>query len=207
MSTVTWVEKKGDKAAILVMSDDTRVWTPDKALADTLVGKSIPEDWTIKQGDLGPQAFAPRPKTGGFGGAAAYKNTKEGMLLEQDSIHRSVALKLAVKQHGENGPEHEAYADGVTQLFNFYLKLLSSGAVTDALPSRAPESSVVPPPGDGGEVEGVGVGGLGEELPTPVDPRTCKHEATSPLAPSGRALKEGRVRCLDCNLVIEEAKV
>ncbi len=80
------------------MDDGSRVWTPEKARADELVGKPIPADWTQKQGDYGPQAFPPRErKGGGFGGgAAAFRNTKEGQAIEQQAMNRRTALMQAV---------------------------------------------------------------------------------------------------------------
>jgi hypothetical protein len=93
-ATVVWVENKGENA-ILVMSDDTRVWTPDKAKADALVGKEIPPDWTIKQGQYGPQALPPRDKKS-FGGApAAFRNSKEGQLVEQERMDARTAVMQA----------------------------------------------------------------------------------------------------------------
>ena len=44
-----------------------------------------------------------------------------------------------------------------------------------------------------------------DDGPRPVSPKDCKHEMTSPLTPGGKALKEGRLRCLDCGLIIEGA--
>jgi hypothetical protein len=98
MPDVRSVEAKGDKAAILVMDDGSRIWTPEKDKADALVGKPIPSDWTRKEGDYGPQAFPPRvQKFGGGGGAAAFRNTKEGQAIEQDAMNRRTALMQAVE--------------------------------------------------------------------------------------------------------------
>src|SRR6185503_11899321 len=103
MNTVIWVTAKGDKAAVMKMSDDTLIWTPDKTKADELIGKPIPEDWTQKQGEYGPQAFPPREKKGGFGGApAAFRNTKEGQAIEQDQMNRRTALMQAVQWGAQN---------------------------------------------------------------------------------------------------------
>lgn len=81
MSNIKAIEHKGDKAAVLLMDDGARVWTPEYETAEPLVGKPIPGDWTVKEGQYGPQAFP--PKRGG-GGPAAFRNTKEGFLLEQE---------------------------------------------------------------------------------------------------------------------------
>jgi hypothetical protein len=51
--------------------------------------------------------------------------------MEQDSIHRSVALKLAAKY--ATAPETAtSYTLQVTELFNFYLKLLRGEGQQDA---------------------------------------------------------------------------
>jgi hypothetical protein len=209
MATVTWVEKKGDKAAILVMSDDTRVWTPDKALADTLVGKEIPSDWTQKQGEYGPQALPPKPK-GGFGGApAAFRNTKEGQAVEQDMMNRRTALMQAVtlwtNEHGE-----ETLID-VAQLLYVWLTdtRYVSGAVTNtssasdkgdgAVATSSPPTSSPKQVMDGHgeeEVDG-GVGVDGEDTPGPSSAVHVHEWAPAP--------REGWVVC-ECGKAEKAAK-
>jgi hypothetical protein len=183
-ATVTWVEKKGDKAAILVMSDDTRVWTPDKALADTLVGKEIPPDWTIKQGQYGPQALPPKPK-GGFGGPAAYRNTKEGFHEEQDFMN----LRTAVMQATVEGVFIKDTANEI------YAWLRQASGVAVATVSDNGEAQTSPSTSGGVEPDGE-AGSTSSAAP-------CAHKMTSPLKPDGRPFNGNFVRCLDCGYVLE----
>jgi hypothetical protein len=113
-ANVAWVEKKGDTAGIMVMSDETRIWTPDKAKADELVGKPIPDDWTQKDGQYGPQAFPPRAARGGGGGgfAAAFRNSKEGQFYEQERMDRRTALMQAVEFAAKDHEDIYSLADG-----------------------------------------------------------------------------------------------
>src|SRR5512143_1696835 len=91
---VTMVSPKGEKAGMILLSDGTQVWTPEYEKAKPLTGKAIPQDWTIKQGEYGPQAFPPRPKGGGM--PPAYRNSKEGQAYEQERMDRRTALMQAV---------------------------------------------------------------------------------------------------------------
>ena len=96
-----------DKGALLHLEDGSApVWTPDKELARTLLGKPIPEDWTRREGPYGPQALPPRPK--GAGGMVAWRNTKEGFEaeaagrrrwqeIEEEKKDRRTALMQAVR--------------------------------------------------------------------------------------------------------------
>ena len=111
MANVKSVRDKGDKAAILVLEDGVEVWTPDREKARELLGKPIPSDWTMREGDYGPQALPPREKKGG-GGATAWRNTKEGFEAEQNGRlrwqqveeerrDRRTALMQAVTAYGQ----------------------------------------------------------------------------------------------------------
>jgi hypothetical protein len=110
---VTAVEPKGDKAALLVMENNVRVWTPDIEKAKPLIGKPIPGDWTQREGDYGPQALPPKDKKGAP--APAYRNTKEGQATEQTAMNRRTALMQAVEYAGlytDPGPlEWRGFAD------------------------------------------------------------------------------------------------
>lgn len=101
---VTAVEPKGDRAALLVMDNGVRIWTPDKAKAQELLGKPIPADWTQKQGEYGPQAFPPREGKPG-GGKPAWANTEEGERFVQERMDRRTALMQAVIVSGQIGHE------------------------------------------------------------------------------------------------------
>ena len=83
MANVKTVTDKGDKAALIQLEDGSKpIWTPDREVARTLLGKPIPADWTIKEGEYGPQALPPRK---GAGGMVAYRNTKEAFDAEAKS--------------------------------------------------------------------------------------------------------------------------
>jgi hypothetical protein len=205
----------GEGVTYWVTLDDRTEDVPcydDKAAA-LEVHKPLPDGWEVKKSSKGKDYLAtPKAAKGGGGFAAAFKNTREGMLIEQDSINRSVALKAAIKAFGH--PDVRSLDTILEHAEKFYQWLSSGADLASVSPAAGgvvathpapPASPSVIAPAIGGEVEGVGE--LGEGLPAPIDPRTCKHTATSPLAPSGRALKEGRVRCLDCGLIVEEAKV
>lgn len=174
MSVVTAVEPKGEKAAILVMDDGTRVWTPEKAKADELVGKPIPGDWTQKVGDYGPQAFPPRPRSGGGGGggAAAWRNTKEGAWFE--AVAR--AVNTAVMQAKDPAEADVWLAWSVANL----QKLTSGDCASANRPSTGspPAPPSIPPPG-GGAPRPSGGGG-----PAKVDGKQPKPQPPSPTGQS-----------------------
>jgi hypothetical protein len=81
VANVKTVQDKGDKAALLILDDGSKpVWTPDRELARTLLGKPIPPDWIRKDGEYGPQAFPPKSK-----GQGRYRDTKEAFEAEAAS--------------------------------------------------------------------------------------------------------------------------
>lgn len=217
------VEAKGEKAGIIVTDDGQRIWTPEKATADALVGKPIPPDWTIKQGEYGPQAFPPRDKKGFGGGAAAFRNTREGMLAEQESIHRSVALTQAVVFISSGEAPAEAKPLELADRFYHWLSQSpprdshGTGASSTVVPHKATPVPH-PPAADEGRgrkaqnragTEGgspppaTEQGKLGEGEPAPSG--VCAHEHTSPLKPDGAPLPHGFLRCLGCGVVHKEA--
>lgn len=102
MNVVLSVEPKGEKAALLVMDSGERVWTPDRAKAQDLVGRPIPEAWTQKQGEYGPQAFPPREGKPA-GGKPAWANTEEGEKYVQERMDRRTALMQAVLVYQGSG--------------------------------------------------------------------------------------------------------
>jgi hypothetical protein len=67
-------------------------WTPEVAKVAELVGKELPDGWTLRDGPKGKQLLPPGEKRGG----QSYRNTKEAFDAEQDSIWRSVALQQAI---------------------------------------------------------------------------------------------------------------
>jgi len=67
-------------------------WTPELSKIPDLVGKELPDGWTLRDGPKGKQLLPPGEKRGG----QSYRNTKEAFDAEQDSIWRSVALQQAI---------------------------------------------------------------------------------------------------------------
>ena len=102
MSNITEVRPKGEKNALIILDDNSQVWTPDIEKAKALkIGEPIPADWTRKDGQYGPQAFPPGDKKAFGGGQAAYRNSKEGQFYEQERMDRRTALMQAVALGGE----------------------------------------------------------------------------------------------------------
>lgn len=85
MPNVLEVTPKGSNAMIR-FDVGSAAWSPDYDVAKKLeIGKPLPKDWTVREGDYGPQAFPPKPKGGG---ATAWRNTKEGAEYENASRQR-----------------------------------------------------------------------------------------------------------------------
>jgi hypothetical protein len=104
-------------------------WTPELSKIPDLIGKELPDGWTLRDGPKGKQLLP--PKEGRGGGPTAFRNTKEAFLLEQASIHASVALQQAVilltsntKDSGQHfGGDIEAW----TKRFYHLLQSVSEG--------------------------------------------------------------------------------
>jgi hypothetical protein len=203
MPTVQRVEAKGDKgAAILHLDDGSKVWTPEMDKAEPLIGKPIPEDWTRKQGEYGPQVFPPRPKKDGKGFSVAFRNTAEGQAAEQDSIHRSVALTQAVAVGGFGELAEWKNILPIADAFYTWLRATAGTAGKDR-PSTTDEAA----PREkgvrkehGAVVDNRGQGSVHGEGAEP-----CSHIDTSPLKLDGNALPKGYLRCLACGTVHKEA--
>jgi len=169
MANVLAVTAKGEKAALIALDDGSKpLWTPDIEKARELlrIGQPIPSDWTLKDGDYGPQAFPPKPAKGQP--QAAWRNTKEGALFEREGYElkeersdRRTALMQAVAVSVDQGAvlriADEFYAwlrktSGPAQL-NSPAKR-SEGAVQPgnptASPSAGPESTSAPQQRGGG---------------------------------------------------------
>jgi hypothetical protein len=111
MANVKTVQDKGDKAALLILDDGSKpVWTPDRELARTLLGKPIPSDWIRKEGEYGPQALPPKAK-----GQGRYRDTKEAFdreaesrtawqREEEDRKDRRTAVMTAAEHFGDRWP-------------------------------------------------------------------------------------------------------
>jgi hypothetical protein len=104
-------------------------WTPELSKIPDLIGKDLPDGWMLRDGPKGKQLLP--PKEGRGGGPTAFRNTKEAFLLEQASIHASVALQQAVilltsntKDSGQHfGGDIEAW----TKRFYHLLQSVSEG--------------------------------------------------------------------------------
>jgi len=80
---VAKVVRKGEKNAMIYFSMGEPAWSPDYEIASKLqVGKPLPPDWKVEQGQYGPKALPPK-KGGGM--AVAYRNTKEAFEAEAAS--------------------------------------------------------------------------------------------------------------------------
>lgn len=200
MNVVT-VEAKGDKGAgILVMDDGSRIWTPEKAKADELVGKPIPGDWTQKQGEYGPQAFPPRERKGGFGGggAAAWRNTKEGAAAEQERMDRRTALMQAVaRTEGAT----EIVLDQADKMYAWLRATAGAGALPLPGPLPAPASSLPRQAGDPGRSGGAELQGVGPTVgEAPREAATLTGESGSAPCnhPSFKRGASGHLVCSKC---------
>lgn len=147
---------KNEKQGFVKFDDGTEAWTPEVELAQALVGKEIPSDWKLQDGKNGGKQLLP-PKQGRSSAPAAFRNTKEGFLLEQAHWDR----KQAIDQRATNArtalmqavqwtttmPEAQkevtVYADG----FFEWLEAKSAGGVSvSPLPPPAGEGSRDPFP-------------------------------------------------------------
>jgi hypothetical protein len=138
MPNVAGVVQKGEKAGLISFDDGGKpAWTPDFAKAkDVLkVGQPLPADWTLKDGEYGPQAFPPRPK--GEGPKTAWRNTKEGAEYEQERMDRRTALMQAV-----------AVGSGIpTELADkFYTWLRKTSGPAEAHMGKTERHAPTPPP-------------------------------------------------------------
>ena len=171
--------------------DGSQAWSPN--LDKMKVGDDLAK-WTWKDGPKGKQVFEPREK-----GAGAFRNTKEGFDSEQASIHRSLAVKLALRHAGEM--THE-------QVFQFadeiYTWLRTTGG---ALGKVATERQAGParvglepsPPSSGKSTDGHPSLSHGDAVAGGCP--SCGATESSPLKPDGKALPKNYVRCLSCSMV------
>jgi hypothetical protein len=199
MGVITAVEPKGEKAAILVMDDGSRIWTPDKAKADELVGKPIPSEWTQKVGDFGPQAFPPRAKGGTGGGGRAYVpkwvDTEIGARWQDGRINRRRALELAQQQSVAGD------AKAVLTMAEKFLGFLIVDDIT--------ASSLAPSPSEGGGAErpsgggGPATSGGKPAAPQPPTPTGHNDDCTHVFKPSNA--RKGWDRCELCGAYREAA--
>lgn len=117
------------------------------------VGKPLPDGWevtTAKSGKL--YVKAPKPgRGGGFGGggAAAFRNTKEGQAVEQERMDRRTALMQAVVAHGpiQSNQGSRVIADYADE---FYAWLRKTAGGTASQPAAGVGPSLAPAPPSAG---------------------------------------------------------
>ena len=144
----------------------------------------LPDGWSVETSQAGKLYLRPPQKptrgSGGGGGARPYvprySETKDGFLLEQDAIHRSVALKAAIKATHLVEMEDDAIRTvRVAQVFYEWLKARSDGGGSTA--SSSPPSDLR---------SGAGRG----------EPASSSAPAPDPQAPApsgeGRGMSDGR---------------
>jgi hypothetical protein len=208
LSNVHAVTPKGDKgAALIVLEDNSQVWTPDIEKAKALkIGEPIPSTWTLKQGEYGPQAFPPREgKGGGFKG-----RSPELEQFIQERMDRRTALMQAVAVYREHLPSILPFAD---DLYNWLrsttsgVAVLSKGAaVTPASspaasdPSSAPVKRIDQERVSSSEAEQAGAEDRGQVVGGGEASATCPPHSPDPdAAPT----KTGRVPCLTCGVWVK----
>lgn len=172
------------------------------------VGKPLPEGWEIATSKAGkPYIKVPKPGgKGGFGGGpAAFRNTKEGFLLEQDSIHRSVALQQAIALVAPVTLSAHATLDAATIIGaanDFYEWLRKPAGVVPAMGmGQAPAVSQDHTQANVGKQPPVSSGGqglLGKVAPKPSG--ACEHTNATGFKPPDFTdpLPKGFLYCPDC---------
>jgi hypothetical protein len=205
---------KKPENAFIKLDDGTDAWCPSFEEAEKLViGQPLPEGWEQSQGDFGPRIFPPK-KPGGKGGGGGYRNSKEWLLQEQASIHRSVALEHAVRFVTNLTIAGEPSPTDVDPYFHHFVDLLTSGTApapaSAATPSATKTPSTTVAPTDTGAADGVAeetrnpwAEAIGEGGPAQGE---CAHEHTTILKPDDvTPMPKGKVRCLDCGKAIPES--
>jgi hypothetical protein len=194
MPIVKTVQDKGDKAALLVLDDGSKpIWTPDRELARTLVGKPIPPDWVRKDGEYGPQAFPPKQGKGG-----RFRDTKEAFEaeaasrlrwqeLEEERKDRRTAWMTAAEQRNE--------VVDIIQLADVGYEWLRTspaggslappaGGTTSAPVQQARPEERQPRPRGSGAEEGTGGGSVDREATAVVaGPNTAQASPGFPMSP------------------------
>lgn len=227
-SLVTAVEVKDwDKGAegIVKVSnvtfDDGRTIAGYDLPSQPEISKPLPDGWEVATSKAG-KPYIKVPKPGKPPMPAAFRNTERGFLLEQDSIHRSVALQAAVSLADKPGATSEvmpwpASVTAVAQ--HFYEWLRTPTTAVQSLPAVADKGAAGPAlisapaptlsagrsragrPADKHEAGGE-PGDMGKVEPAPSAP--CDHEWTD-TKPDGTDLPRTFGRCTRCGLVMKGA--
>jgi hypothetical protein len=122
--------------------DETEAWTPEIAKAAELVGKELPDGWTLRDGPKGKQLLPPKAK--GEGPRAAWANTEEGEKYVQERMDRRTALMQAVVQWGGTASSYssEATIDLAEHMYAWLRKSVSEGPRLTRAISAAGESLI-----------------------------------------------------------------
>jgi hypothetical protein len=117
-----------------VQGETVEAWTPEIAKVPDLVGKELPDGWTLRDGPKGKQLLPPKVK--GEGLRAAWANTEEGEKYVQERMDRRTALMQAVASLAA-GPRDRTEKD----LADFFYAWLRK-SVSEGPPARASVSAV-----------------------------------------------------------------
>jgi hypothetical protein len=158
------------------------------------VGKPLPAGWEIATAKSG-KLYIKVPKAGGSGGAAAYRNTKEGQAYEQERMDRRTALMQAVAlAPGADGAQLQALAEGLYSWLRAPLAA-SGGPSGKGGTDRRPSADTPAPVQTGPTGEGARTASLPGTCPK------CGSEALSDQKPDGSPLPARKARCIDCRTV------
>lgn len=185
--------------------------------ADLEIGKPLPEGWELKppkQEGWKPMLKAPKAQRGGGfgGGAAAWRNTKEGAHAEQERMDRRTALMQAVAITVEPNQV-------LKKADEFYSWLRSTSGAAPVAPATGAGSGSEPPARTAAPVPSSATGassgrpasgGHADVAPAPAGPPegegsagACAHRNVDDKNPAGMPLPPGKVRCLVCGKVFK----
>jgi hypothetical protein len=139
---------------------------------------------------------------------AAFRNTKDGQLYEQERMDRRTALMQAVQRHGQDDADDSLVLLGA-EVYYTWLRQTAGVGVT-APPAPGSQSAVA---GGAGETTSVREGAAADEQASGAvahgegarAPGACNHKDTSPLKLDGKPTPKGYVRCLKCNAGVKIA--
>jgi hypothetical protein len=185
-----WVKEDGTVKVTTIRFDDGQEVRGYDLPKEPRVGEPLPDGWEIATSKAGkPYIKVPKPGGGRGGGApAAFRNTRDGFLLEQASIHRSVALQRAVEYYPDRVAETEANLTVLQIADDFYAWL----SKTPVAPQQAP-STPQPVRSEAKKDEGSSAARTGGEWGA--EPKEGE--------PDGSPLPKGFVRCNDCGTVMK----
>ena len=216
MSVVQEVKQNPKKPenAFVKFLDGTEAWCPSWEAASKLkIGEPLPPDWRQDEGDYGPRVFPPKPAgTGRSGAPAAFRNTKDGFLAEQEGRQRWQRVeeerrdrRTALMQAVIANPD--AWGSVADDMYH-WLRITASAPQAEEVPSSEPVRGAADTAGGSGTVEAAGVkhdkGKVGGS-PAVIHAPACSEPGYSPLRKNGNAMPEGKLRCIECNVTANEA--